>query len=208
MIDSVRLVAALKGFGLSTDSIKKICDLCEDLHRFERDDKPKMKTTAQRVKSLQSIAAKARELRNDLDALDVGDWLSLDTSLCLREPSPEVVPLAQGAKSLLGAHAVYMQRMLCILSAAAAGASVNVSGGRMLADLGGRKPTLGAYAGFIAGMAVIVKGAGICAGRGGDFERICGLVFEFAGIHSKPEGALRYYLKHIHPEYLSRGFAL
>lgn len=205
MIDSVRLVAALKGFGLSTDSIKKICDLCEDLHRFERDDKPKMMTTAQRVKSLQSIAAKARELRNDLDALDVGQWLHLDTSLCFHEPTPEVVPLAQGAKNQLGARAVFMQRMLCILSAAASEASGLVSGGRALADIGGRKSTLGAYSGFIAGLAVIVKEAGIRAGRGGDFERICGLVFEFAGAHSKPEGALRYYLKNLHPGYVARG---
>lgn len=208
MIDSVRLRAALNALGFTADAIQRTCDLCEELHRFELDGKPQMKTTAERVKALQSVASRARELRKDLDALDVGQWLFLDTSLGIREPSPEVVPLALGAKNALGAHAVYMQRMLCILSTAAAKAASEVAGGRELSELGGRKSTLGAYSGFIAGLGVICKGVGIRAGRGGDFERICGLVFECAGVHSKPEGALRRYLRDLHPEYVKMGHVL
>ncbi len=205
------LSAELQAFGLSADTVSDICVLCAELRRFEFEEKPAMKTNAQRAKKLLSMAVRLRELRTEVDTLSNGDWMTFDDALLfLGSPrateNPEATPTDSNVN--IGACILYMQRNLCLFAAAAGAASRMVAGETPMNELGGRKATLGAYAGHIARLAVILKEKGIRPGRGGDFEKISDLIFQSAGVHSKAEGAIRYYMKNMYSDYKSKGFAI
>lgn len=203
------LQKALQEHGLSAVAISKACVLCGTLRRFEVEEKPIMKTVAQRARNLQSIANRLRELRTDLDGLDSTEWFSLDNALFFGGPGPEVVPPALGMETEpIGARSVYMQRMLCSFAVAAEQASISVANGKPLHELRGRKTTLPSYSGFIARLAVILKEEGIRAGRGGKFEQISNFIFTSAGVHSKADGAIRHYLSTMYYDHKSLGYVL
>lgn len=205
------LQKTLQEHGLSAVAISEACVLCGELRRFETEEKPIMKTVAQRARNLHSIANRLRELRTDLDDLDSSEWLKLDSALFFGGPGPEVVPPALGTgkgTGHLGARSIYMQRMLCSFAMAAEQASISVANGKPLHELGGRKTTMGSYSGFIARLAVILKEEGIRAGRGGKFEQISNLIFASAGVHSKPDGAIRNYLNTMYTDHQSSGYVL
>ena len=100
---------------------------------------------------------------------------------------------------------MYIERIASHLAAAAKNATDRTEKreGRT-----GRKRVVGAYAGFIAGVAVALKVDNVKAGRNGEFERVCNVVFSAGGVPAKPEGAIKYFLKEWHAEYQLRGHCL
>lgn len=189
------LTEELSQLGLSEQTCEAVCQICEDLRRFERNDKRKIKTTKQRAMSLKAIAAKAHELRQALDALETVDWLWLENALIAENTGPEPVPPASEPASGLGRHVIFMEHMTAALAEAADAAALLTAEGKKIDDLGGRKPTLNAYASYIEALAVALKPEEIKPARQGRFYQICLLVFEAAGVPATPEGAVRRYLE-------------
>lgn len=64
---------------------------------------------------------------------------------------------------------------------------------------GGRRPVLHGYAEQVQLLWLAVRGTGMKAGRGGEFERFCNSVFSIAGIPSSAEGAVRHFVKEMLP---------
>lgn len=69
---------------------------------------------------------------------------------------------------------------------------------------GGRRPVLPGYAEQVKHLWLAVQSAGIKAGRGGEFERLCNEVFSIAGVPSSAEGAVRYFVNEMLPHLLRR----
>ena len=92
----------------------------------------------------------------------------------------------------MGGHVAFMERMAQNLSTAATGLAEEMAGAR---SRRGRKPVQGAYAGFIASIAHAVKDDGIKPSRAGKFLKISCEIFEAAGVHPLPDGAIRFFIE-------------
>jgi len=179
-------------------------NIANELQLFEANGKAMLPTSLKKIKSLQDIEKLALGIREGIQTLDTGSYLHLDSELAM-VPEPEGVPQAEGCSGKIGAHIVYMQRMACNLALAARRAAGDIE---QREGKAGRKSVLGAYAGFIGGIAVTLKADNIKPGRGGSFEKICEVVFSCAGVHAKPEGAIKYFLTNMSNEYRLRGHTL
>lgn len=194
----------LSQFNLREESVVKLQNIANELLIFESDRKAMLPTSLTKIKRLQEIEKLATGINEGIKSLDTGSYLHLDRQLAMASESDDV-PRASGISDKLDANIVYMQRMACNLALAAKCVSDAIE---QRDGKNGRKSVLGAYAGFIAGIAVSLKADDIKAGRGGPFEKICEVIFEYADVHAKPEGAIKYFLTNMHPEYSSCGYTL
>ncbi len=189
------------GFTLTDASALRLQSIVVQLRDFQRNGVARMPTPLQKLNRFLEIESLASKLSKAIRELDDGSYLGLDNELAFLNGQYR----APGLKGELGAHAVYMERIASHLAAAAKNAADRTEKceGRT-----GRKSVVGSYAGFIAGVAVALKVDNVRAGRNGEFERVCNVVFSGAGVPAKPEGAIKYFLKEWHAEYQLRGLCL
>ena len=185
-------------FKLKLSSELALQKIVVDLRAFERNEKAAIPTALERIQRLQAIEKAALTLHKAISGLDNGSFFQFDNELAMLDYRYS----ARDMKGKLGSHAVFSDRVTIHISEAAKNAA-NRSEKRD--GRSGRKSVLGAYAGFIAGVAFAMKQEIIQVGRNGNFEKICNAIFEAAGVHAKSEGAIKYYLKNMHAEYKSRG---
>jgi hypothetical protein len=190
--------AKLDQMSLKSHSLATLCKITDELKEFEKHGKEALPTSLQKINKLKKIEAMALAIRTSIQELDNASYFWLDSHLAS-------VPEPQGLHGELGAHIVYKQRMACNLALAARSAAEGIE---QRDGKAGRKSVLPAYSGIIAGIAVALKADDIVPGRGGKFEKICEVVFECAGVHAKPEGAIKYFLKNMHSGYKQRGRCL
>lgn len=188
------LKAHCAALNLCIASVEKVIATAKELGHFEK-QKKLLKTLPQRSKELDSLKKNAKALCNTLQTMDPytrlelqwelhgqgsfpGELLQFDMSVAARPSENWDVAILQLLKSVVeGVNA----------------ASEKIAGA---GQKGGPRSLLSTYAIFISNMALVVCVKDkITPGRGGDFEKLCNWVFEAAGVHAKPEGAIRQFMK-------------
>jgi hypothetical protein len=186
-----KLVSQCEVMGLSVAALAHVKEAAANLELFEK-YRHRLKTAQQRVKQLQAMKSNALALCDCLKNLDVQShaqirWvLSEDSSV--------------GAGILFTEHRTgeWREATLAVLASLVGGIDASIDGIGAAGKTGGRNASLIWYARHIGNMALkISKTDRITPGRGGDFERLCEALFEASGVHAKPEGALKYFMKHM-----------
>jgi hypothetical protein len=179
----VRVEEACKALGLSEEATFSVLATTCDLIDFEQRVRYEVLTTAQRYEALAYVQDLAEALAGAMAALPFDERVALH--LAFRES--QSAPLdAESAESEPPA----MPEMVGIQALA-------VAANEVLAQRtndegkGGRRKTLDVHSRFVQGLADTVEKLGFSVGRGGEFERFCGVIFDVAGVRATPEGAIR-----------------
>ena len=180
------VIGACREIGLPQDVqsnvLYRLCCLIE----FEQKGKGSIKTARERSADLEMVESLALELADVLRELNGGDGTRL--LLQAQELKKTWCEEERGAFPALP-HG----RNLIVLGEAAR----LLRQTRPKGESGGRPRLLEAYALEVESLWHAVKSTGIKPGRGGDFERLCDVVFEAAGVPAKAEGAIRYFTKNL-----------
>lgn len=195
------LTADFSKFDFCSDSVSRLQGIVTDLYEFEKNQKLSMPTALQKINRFKAIETMSRGISKEVKALDSGSYLWLDTELARLDYRYRVTV----AETSLGSHVAYMDQVALHFAEAAKNAAKEMQDREAVM---GRKGVLGAYAGFIAAVAVVTKLENIKPGRGGKFEDVCSLVFSAASVPAKPEGAIKHFLKAMHADYKERGHCL
>jgi hypothetical protein len=203
---SARLKDACDELGLDRDAFEQIEFEARLLRDFETHGKAHLKTPRQRTKDLQVVEKLANALSDAMLKLDTKDQIALWQRL----PAEKML-------SVVRIRTISRGAVVCAIRSPEPGCSVSYSffgstrKGRVghiglevenLANAaraehldigdagskGGRKATLRRYGMSIGAISGAAK---MPVGRGGPFEKLCAAVFEAAGVHSTPEGAIR-----------------
>ena len=180
------------------------CVLC--LVEFEQQLKAKIATPGEKRKDLERVASLADELAVLLKKIEPPrlDYLAERVNFRMLQAA-----IAIGAVATDGQAAPVRGEMLRSdeLKKLAVDARLLIEDLPTDGKRGGRRPVLPGYAEQVKHVWLAVQSAGIKAGRGGEFERLCDEIFIIAGVPSSAEGAVRYFVNEMLP-HLQRRQAL
>lgn len=208
---SARLKNVCDELGLDRDAFEQIEFEARLLRDFETHGKPQLKTPRQRTKDLQVIEKLANALSVAMLKLDTKDQIALWQHLPAEKMLSVVRIRTISSGNAVGAiHSPEPGRTVSYSFTGSTrkgrvghiGLEVENLANAARAELlemgdagskGGRKATLRRY-----GMSIgaISDAAKMPVGRGGPFEKLCAAVFEAAGVHAMPEGAIREMLEY------------
>ena len=207
--------SACAGLGLREECVVDVLHMAADLRAWIADGMSDLPTARERSASVERVANLAQQLEHAMRTMPAAQAMAVDAALSsggfprsddALDPEHSVLLVSSGVEVVnLTPHLQLAAHVVGSLNSAATQAR-----SRMPLDGmgGGRKPTRVALAGYIAALARLLKGYGIAPGRGGDFERFCAVVFVAARVPSKPDGAIRYFMKEFHADYQSKGWCL
>lgn len=175
---------------------------------FERNEKPRIKTEFDRLKSIRAVEKAAKTLQDAVHNLSFGDQIGLSTLLV--DSSFPISPACTGEGESLTTRADTVELTAFAAAVAAAGLHGElVSKG---ANGKGRKRTRDAYAGHIAALAHHLMPYGIKPSENGPFSRLCDAVFHAAGLDGEREGrsagAIRHFVRTMRKDYRARDLCL
>lgn len=171
------------GFNFDSKVIDHLVRVANRLMDFEKNRKQKMITKSARYKAVVKLKKGVRQVIDEIEGLDAAAIISLDLKLYERGST------TKNLGGLLGVVGGFTAELLRFDDA------VGAVMGKIKEDgLRGRTEVLPAYAGFIALIAYALKGEEIAVGRGGDFEKICALIFSWARVPATPVGAITYFI--------------
>lgn len=165
------------------------------IREFETIHKPRIKSAAETVNSLNRIDELANRLAAEIwglgsEQIAIGRHLA-ECGITLEFSPPGHLDFLSDA---LPGHKGVLR--LCDTLLTVAGAAIDIRDAIPSPKRGGRKSTQSQYASFVGQLAVIVSGCEISTGRGGSFERLCTAVFSAGDVGQNPENAIRFYQKH------------
>lgn len=177
---------------LSKVSLEKIEEIALQLDYFEN-SRALLRTLPQQISELENIKKQAQNLSESISAIG---WQSDKTLSCeLMDTSfpGDMLAFDRGVGLPMSQwKAVTFSLLKTLIEAVDASAAHIGDEGRN----GGRLKVTEYYSIYISNMARIVcTNDNIQPGRGGVFEQICAAMFDAAGVHAKPEGAIRAFMK-------------
>lgn len=191
----------LSEFSLSREAVAELKKIATELGAFEK-QKSSIPTASEEVKRLKKIETIAREIGDAFKELSNETFFAFDKHLLISSHSHQLPPSIWGSP---GGAVKFMEDVLAHCAEGASGAIKEANDNNSTT---GRKKTAKYYAGFIGGVAWALKAEKIKPGRNGSFEKICDLLFSKAGVPSKSEGPIKYFLEHMHKHYQDQGFCL
>ena len=205
-LDRRELNALCTELGMSKENADELYAVAAHIHQFESVEKKFVKTVAQRTSAIKKIEKAAANLVLKMGLLSTDNlWaiskfmppseLAFHSRLVIERGSV----VAHISKEEPGIHPGYGAggRAGHVLRECE---SLAIAAHKMQIVLtpkngGGPRNLSGQYASFIDGLARFHTPPSVKIGRGGDFERLCDVVFSTAKVPAKSEGALRNYLK-------------
>jgi hypothetical protein len=202
---------------LSSESIKRIKKTVEELRIFEK-NRGKLKTDAQLSKELNELKQKIQQVIFALEHISDQNHHHMKWSLgeygfpgdFLEFNNDVVSPMQQWDIAIVNilrktVHGIGKAKTSIKVASALRALPIDAVNEAMEAIeaikantsvKGGRLAVTAHYATFISNMAFVVcLHDDVKPARGGDFEKLCDVIFEVAGVHSKSEGAIKFFLK-------------
>lgn len=188
-----KLKAFCAELNLSSESVAKVKETATELSRFEK-NRPKLRTPPQQIKELDNLKIQANKLYEAIVDLSHQSHFELWRSMCNTDfPTISLDYEKDGGVPDIKIWDIAMlEQIEALLKAVRLAKAIIGDHGKN----GGRLLTLDAHSIFISNMAICVcVRDSIEPGRGGQFERLCTAIFEAAGVRSKPEGAIKLFMK-------------
>jgi hypothetical protein len=201
------LIAACREIGIPDDDVREIEWQTRLLAQFEKVDKARIKTPAQRRKSLEKISRAAKDLADALGEMESVDLVGLRVLLHARSPDDhwhegpapgEKWPTLAGSLDRLEKDS----RVLGVVARELSSSNPNAESAlRWEAwqqgasqQKTGRRPMVDRYVEFVGAIWACVEASGVKLERGGTFARVCEAVYMASGVHADPDGHIRAFI--------------